>query len=129
MKITRTSMLSGIERTRDLEVTEAQMAAFQAGTHIQNAMPHLTDDEREFILTGGTSEEWDEAFGEEDDEGEEYTPEQRAEAKADLDRYCKLMTQPEGWRGCLQIERKWGLDGLTPAAATSALFEIAEPAP
>jgi len=27
-------------------------------------MPDLTPDEREFIMTGSTSEEWDAAFGE-----------------------------------------------------------------
>jgi hypothetical protein len=34
---------------------------------IQDAFPTLTADEREFILTGITSEEWDEIFPEEDE--------------------------------------------------------------
>lgn len=33
---------------------------------IQDAFPQLNDDEREFIKTGITSAEWDEAFGEEE---------------------------------------------------------------
>ncbi len=45
-----------------------QWDAWQNGQFIQNAMPELTADEREFLLTGMTPEEWDEAFGEEDDE-------------------------------------------------------------
>lgn len=36
------------------------------GKHIQDAFPFLTDNEREFILTGITAEEWDELFGEEE---------------------------------------------------------------
>ena len=38
---------------------------------IQDAFPQLSDDEREFIKTGITPAEWDEAFGEEE---EEYNP-------------------------------------------------------
>ena len=34
------------------------------GMHIQDAFPFLTPDEREFLLTGMTSEEWAELFGE-----------------------------------------------------------------
>ena len=30
---------------------------------IQDEFPHLSDDEREFLVTGSTLEEWDEAFG------------------------------------------------------------------
>lgn len=40
--------------------------AWQQGAHIQNALPLLTPDEREFLLTGMTPEEWDAAFGEDD---------------------------------------------------------------
>ena len=68
MKITRTSMFTGIERTLDLPITEAQIAQWQAGGLIQNVMPQLTGDEREFIMTGVTAQEWANEFGEEDDE-------------------------------------------------------------
>lgn len=34
--------------------------------YIQDAFPQLNADEREFILTGITTAEWDEAFGEEE---------------------------------------------------------------
>lgn len=43
-----------------------QWDAWQNGAHIQNAMPELTADEREFLLTGMTPEEWDATFGEEE---------------------------------------------------------------
>ena len=43
MDITRKSLISGITRTRSLDITSEQWAAFDGGAHIQNAMPHLTD--------------------------------------------------------------------------------------
>jgi len=63
MKITRTSMISGVERTLDLPITEQQIAAWISGTLIQEAMPQLSAEEREFVLTGISSEEWDVEFG------------------------------------------------------------------
>lgn len=63
MKITKTSILSGITRTVDLPVTEDQMNDWLlGGALIQNAMPHLSDDQREFLMTGITAEEWDETL-------------------------------------------------------------------
>lgn len=66
MKITRTSIQSGKRRTLDINVTQQQMDRLKGDEHIQDVMPHLTADEREFILTGITAEEWEEMFG--DDE-------------------------------------------------------------
>ena len=68
MKITRTSMFSGVTRTLDLPVTEEQVASWKAGTLIQQAMPELTADEREFVMTGVTAQEWSNEFGDEDDD-------------------------------------------------------------
>ena len=51
-------MFTGIERTLDLPITEAQIAQWQAGGLIQNVMPELTADEREFVMTGVTAQEW-----------------------------------------------------------------------
>jgi hypothetical protein len=62
MQITRTSMLSGITRTQEIPVTQEQLDAWASGVLIQKAMPQLSDDEREFIMTGVTAEEWDSAF-------------------------------------------------------------------
>lgn len=66
MKITRTSMLTGKTRTLDLDVTPQELAKWKAGILIQDAMPLLNDDEREFVKTGITAEEWKAAFGDED---------------------------------------------------------------
>ncbi len=62
MQVTRRSPFSGQINTKEINVTREQLDAWINGTLIQNAMPHLTPDEREFIMTGITKEEWDEAF-------------------------------------------------------------------
>jgi len=62
MKITKTSIQSGITRTLDLDVTLDEYASWRGGQLIQNAMPRLNADEREFIKTGVTAEEWEEMF-------------------------------------------------------------------
>ena len=63
MLITRTSTLSGITRTLDLDVTPAQVDRYNAGgVLIQDAFPQLAKEQREFIKTGITAEEWDEMF-------------------------------------------------------------------
>lgn len=72
MKITRISPFTGKEHTFDLNVTAEQIFRWQKGELIQNAMPQLTPDEREFIKTGITPDEWNDAFGTMDDEGDQY---------------------------------------------------------
>jgi hypothetical protein len=66
MIIQRTSPLSGNIHSMDLNVTEEQINAYKNGMLIQDAFPNLTADEREFIMTGITAEEWNTVFAEED---------------------------------------------------------------
>lgn len=70
MKITRTSMISGIERTRDIPCTEQQYSLYEKGAKIQVAMPDVSASDREFILSGIVDDEWDMVFPE-DEEDEE----------------------------------------------------------
>ena len=65
MKITKTSILSGITRTKEINVNQSQIDKWVAGMLIQNAMPEISVDDREFIMTGITPEEWDSTFNEE----------------------------------------------------------------
>lgn len=58
MKIKRTSQVSGVTRTLDLDVTRQQLVDWEAGALIQHVMGHLTPSEREFIITGITDDEW-----------------------------------------------------------------------
>jgi len=59
MIITKVSMLSKIERSLDLDVTAEEINAWRSGMLIQDAMPRLNENEREFIISGITKEEWD----------------------------------------------------------------------
>ena len=72
MKITRTSIFSGNTNTMELNVTQEQLTAWESGVHIQQAMPQLNAEEREFVKTGMTPTEWNELFGEEEDEEDNY---------------------------------------------------------
>jgi hypothetical protein len=65
MQIVRRSPFTGKLHVKEINVTDAQLSAWEAGMLIQRAMPNLTADEREFIKTGITPEEWAEAFGDE----------------------------------------------------------------
>ena len=62
MIITRTSTLSGHISSMDIDVTLEQVASWEQGELVQNAMPNLSADEREFIMTGITPAEWNEMF-------------------------------------------------------------------
>tara|TARA_R100001129_G_C5277389_1_gene235846 strand:+ start:352 stop:549 length:198 start_codon:yes stop_codon:yes gene_type:complete len=62
MQITMTSMISGKTTTRDIDVEPEQVAAWQNGMLIQDAMPELSAPDREFIMSGITQEEWDGIF-------------------------------------------------------------------
>jgi hypothetical protein len=64
MIIYRISDLTGEVHCMDLDVTDAQLELYdEFGVLLQDAFPNLTADEREFIKTGITPEEWDEYFG------------------------------------------------------------------
>lgn len=70
MLITRKSMISGKVRTLDVDVTQEQVLTYLRGTMIQDAFPHLSAADREFIMTGITAEEWVNTFGNEDENDE-----------------------------------------------------------
>ena len=59
MIITRTSPMTGMINTMDVAVTEVQIARWRGGMLIQDAMPDLSVDEREFIMTGMTPADWE----------------------------------------------------------------------
>ena len=60
MIIERYCPVTGEPKTMDIEVTREQLHAWSTdGVLIQNAMPKLTPDEREFIMTGITADVWE----------------------------------------------------------------------
>jgi hypothetical protein len=68
MNITKISSLTGIEHTLNINVTEDELLRvenrYNSKELIQNIVPNLTMDEREFLMTGITNEEWIRIFGE-----------------------------------------------------------------
>lgn len=67
MKIERVDPYTGKLNTLDLNVTKEQLARYANGTLLQDAFPHLTPTEREFIKTGLIESSQNELFGEEDE--------------------------------------------------------------
>ena len=65
MLIQRKSQMSGNVNTMDLDITQDQIDRWNSGELIQHVMPNLTPDEREFLITGITAEEWDSVFSDE----------------------------------------------------------------
>lgn len=68
-ELTRPSDLTGREHSMVLNTTADKVQKWY-GAHdelpyIQDFFPELNQDEREFIMTGSTREEWDQIFGEE----------------------------------------------------------------
>lgn len=67
--VTARSVFTGNTQSMSLPLTEAQFTSWRSsGAYIQTALPHLTPDQREFLLTGATPEEWDDAFGDEEED-------------------------------------------------------------
>lgn len=65
MKITKTSVYTGITRTRDLPITQEEIDRWQGGELIQVVWPDLTDNDRLFLIDGATEEEWNALWPEE----------------------------------------------------------------
>lgn len=63
MLITRTSPISGATHSLEVNCTPEQLAAWEVGTLIQDAMPDVEAPLREYIKSGITPEEWVEMFG------------------------------------------------------------------
>ena len=66
MKITKLDPFTGELNTIDIPL-EGHEEAYEKWLHregfIQNLLPHLTPDQREFLRTGITPESWEKAFG------------------------------------------------------------------
>jgi len=68
MKVTRQSPFSGKLNTRDIPCTEEQLNTYLDGNWpIQRVLGFLSAEDREFIMTGITPEEWAEAFPDNED--------------------------------------------------------------
>lgn len=67
--VTRKSTLTGKRHTRVINLNPIVLAKYEAGTGlVQDCFPYLSAEDREFIMSGITPEEWYSLFGEEDSE-------------------------------------------------------------
>lgn len=71
--LVKESTLTGIENSMEISLKPAEYKQWSDTPRnlrplVQDAFPQLSDDEREFIITGITPEEWDKYMGSDDDE-------------------------------------------------------------
>ena len=66
MLIAKTSSLSSKTHEMEIDVSDKQIALWMEGALIQDVMPNLSPDEREFLMTGITPAEWNEMFAQSD---------------------------------------------------------------
>ena len=66
IQVTRRSQITGKLHTRNVNVMQEEIDKWEAGALIQDAMPNVSADDREFLMTGITPEEWEEIFGKKD---------------------------------------------------------------
>lgn len=66
-EVTTVSTFTGRTHTMWMPLTQEEYENWlHGGGFIQRALPHLNADQREFLLTGATPEEWHAAFGDDD---------------------------------------------------------------
>ena len=68
MIVRRPNMFTGKVRELELNVTQEQIDRWQNGELIQNAMPQLSRDECEFLISGLLPDEWERWVSEGDSE-------------------------------------------------------------
>lgn len=62
MTIIRISPFTGNPISKEIDVTEEEMAKFNAGENLETAFPNISFEDREFIARGITQEDWDRAY-------------------------------------------------------------------
>lgn len=63
MQITKSSPFTGKETTLEIPgLTEEMLREWQSGKLIQDAMPNISPEHREFLMTGISPQEWDDIF-------------------------------------------------------------------
>jgi hypothetical protein len=63
MQVTKRSALTGKTHTQEIDITETQWKRWKGGEMIQDVCPHLSPDDREYLISGATKEEWTQFFG------------------------------------------------------------------
>ena len=63
MIVTKTSPFTGKEQSMDLPVTQEQIDNHNNGMLAHRAFPDLPAEQREFLISGITPDEWNETIG------------------------------------------------------------------
>jgi len=67
-RVTARSSISGKENTRDIPTSCEKIERWMSGPeNIQDVLPEVSAEDREFLMTGITPEEWKSLFGDEED--------------------------------------------------------------
>ena len=64
--VIRDSRLTGETHVRVMNITNEELKRWRNGELIQSVWPQLSADDREFLMTGTTAEEWKDAYGDEE---------------------------------------------------------------
>lgn len=69
MLVIRKSLFTGIMNEMELPITQEQLNEFESDNSrlVQEVFPNLNSEQREFLMTGSTSAEWEDLFGGEDE--------------------------------------------------------------
>ena len=62
MIVQRRSIITGEVNTMNIDCTEEQLNRHKMGELVQDVFPNLSVEEREFLISGVTPEEWNDAF-------------------------------------------------------------------
>ena len=89
--VTRTSPLTGKRHTMALDVTVSDYEAWIGGKLAQDAFPHLNAEEREFLKTGYTPEDWAVMFPGEEVEHLDILDDARGAATEHLDETRRVL--------------------------------------
>lgn len=63
MLVTMKSRLTGKIHSLPIDISPEQWKRWKDGELIQDVCPHLSADDREFLISGSTKEEWEQFFG------------------------------------------------------------------
>ena len=70
LEVTKKSIISGKTNTMELDISQEQLDRWESVDKqlVQVAFPQLSSSEREFLISGITPTEWNDTFGEEEND-------------------------------------------------------------
>jgi|TARA_B110000503_G_C6851165_1_gene290884 hypothetical protein len=70
LEVTKKSIISGKTNTMELDITQEDLDRYEqvSGLLVQAVFPQLSSSEREFLISGITPTEWNDTFGEEEND-------------------------------------------------------------